>query len=109
MLAFNGNEISLVQLFVWLVVAMISGIIAETLYGYSHAGLFSTTVLGLLGALFGTWLASTLQLPALLTLTLFGVQVELIWCTVGSLIVIALLQSMRYRGGGGRSRRRSRD
>jgi uncharacterized membrane protein YeaQ/YmgE (transglycosylase-associated protein family) len=108
MLAFNGNEVSLVQLFVWLVIAMLSGVIAETIYGYTHSGLLSTTVVGLIGALFGTWLASALQLPALLTLTLFEVQVELIWCTVGALLVIALLQSFRARGGG-RSRRRFRD
>ncbi len=107
MLTFNGSTVSLVQMFVWLVVALISGVIAETVFGYSHMGLLSASVLGLLGALLGTWAADTLHLPSLLTLNLFGITVELIWCTVGAIVVIAILQTFRARGGGG-YRRRSR-
>ena len=33
MLTFNGTTVSLAQMFVWLVVAMLSGIIAEVLFG----------------------------------------------------------------------------
>ena len=105
MLTFNGTAVSLVQMFVWLVVAMVSGIIAETLVGYSHVGLLSASVLGLIGALLGTWVADTFHLPALLTLNLLGVEVELIWCTIGALLVIIVLQSFRMRGGGGYRRR----
>lgn len=108
MLTFNGTTVSLVQMFVWLVVAMLSGIIAEVLFGYTHIGLLSASVLGLLGALLGTWAADTFHLPSLLTLNLFGIEVELIWCTLGSIIVIAVLQSMRARRGGGGYRRRYR-
>jgi uncharacterized membrane protein YeaQ/YmgE (transglycosylase-associated protein family) len=108
MLTFNGTVISTTQLLVWLAVALICGIVAEALFGYTRIGLLSATVLGLLGALLGTWIARALHLPALLTLTLFGVQVELIWCTVGAIILIGLLQMFRYRGGGPRPRRRYR-
>jgi len=109
MLAFNGTVISTTQLLVWLAVALICGVVAEALFGYTRVGLLSATVLGLLGALLGTWIARALRLPPLLTLTLFGIQVELIWCTVGAIILIALLQTFRYRRGGGtRWRRRSR-
>ena len=110
MIAFNGSVLSLTQIGVWLVIALICGAVAQALLGYSHIGLLSATALGLLGALVGTWLASALRLPQMLTINVFGVQAELLWCTVGAILVIALTQALRSRrsGGGGSRRRRSR-
>lgn len=114
MVAFNGTVLSLTQIAVWLVIALICGAVAQALLGYSHSGLLGTTALGVLGALVGTWLANALRLPAILTINVFGVQAELVWCTVGAVLVIALSQALRSRrrGGGGGSggyrRRRSR-
>ena len=110
MIAFNGSVLSLTQIGVWLVIALICGAVAQALLGYSHIGLLSATALGLLGALVGTWLASALRLPQMLTINVFGVQAELLWCTVGAILVIALTQALRSRrgGGGGPRRRRSR-
>ena len=111
MIAFNGSVLSLTQIGVWLVIALICGAVAQALLGYSHIGLLSATALGLLGALVGTWLASALRLPSMLTINIFGVQAELLWCTVGAILVIALTQALRSRrrgGGGGSRRRRSR-
>ena len=110
MIAFNGAALSLTQIGVWLVIALICGAVAQALLGYSHIGLLSATALGLLGALVGTWLASLLHLPSMLTINIFGVQAELLWCTVGAILVIALTQALRSRrgSGGGSRRRRSR-
>ena len=110
MIALNGSALSLTQIVVWLVIALICGAVAQALLGYSHIGLLSATALGLLGALVGTWLASALRLPQMLTINVFGVQAELLWCTVGAILVIALTQTLRSRrsGGGGSRRRRSR-
>jgi uncharacterized membrane protein YeaQ/YmgE (transglycosylase-associated protein family) len=101
MVALNGTVLSPIQIGVWLLVALICGAVAEALLGYSHIGLLSATALGLLGTLLGTWLANTLRLPDLLTITIFGVQAELIWCTVGAILLIAITQSLRSRRGGG--------
>ena len=108
MIAFNGSVLSLTQIGVWLVIALICGAVAQALLGYSHIGLLSATALGLLGALVGTWLARTLRLPPMLTITIFGVEAELLWCTVGAILVIALTQALRSRRGGGGYRRRRR-
>jgi uncharacterized membrane protein YeaQ/YmgE (transglycosylase-associated protein family) len=110
MVTFNGVVIAPTQMLVWLMVALISGAVAEAVLGYTHIGLLSATALGLLGALLGTWLSDLLHLPPLLLLTLFGVQVELIWCTVGAVLLIVVLQTLRYqRRGGGYRRRYRRD
>ena len=107
MIAFNGAVLSLTQIGVWLVIALTCGAVAQALLGYSHIGLLSATALGLLGALVGTWLASLLRLPSMLTINIFGVQAELLWCTVGAILVIVLTQALRSRrGNGGSSRRR---
>ena len=111
MVALNGTVLSPIQIGVWLVIALICGAVAQALLGYSHIGLLSATALGLLGTLLGTWLANMLRLPDLLTITIFGVQAELIWCTVGAILLIAITQSLRSRrgGGGGGYRRRRRE
>jgi uncharacterized membrane protein YeaQ/YmgE (transglycosylase-associated protein family) len=106
MIAFNGSVLSLTQIIVWLLIALICGAVAQALLGYSHIGLLSATALGLLGALVGTWLASLLRLPSMLTINIFGVQAELLWCTIGAILVIALTQAFRSRRGGGSTRRR---
>jgi|SRR5688500_7691511 uncharacterized membrane protein YeaQ/YmgE (transglycosylase-associated protein family) len=108
MIAFNGSVLSLTQIIVWLLIALICGAVAQALLGYSHIGLLSATALGLLGALLGTWLANSLRLPDLLTITIFGVQAELIWCTVGAILLIAVTQALRSRRGTGGPRRRRR-
>ena len=111
MVALNGTVLSPIQIGVWLVIALICGAVAQALLGYSHIGLLSAAALGLLGTLVGTWLANLLRLPDLLTISIFGVQAELVWCTIGAVLVIALTQSLRHRrsgGSGGYRRRRSR-
>src|SRR3954462_682482 len=110
MIALNGSALSLTQIAVWLVIALICGAVAQALLGYSHIGLLSATALGLLGALVGTWLASALRLPSMLTINIFGGHAQPLWCTVGAILVIALTQTLRSRrsGGGGSRRRRSR-
>jgi uncharacterized membrane protein YeaQ/YmgE (transglycosylase-associated protein family) len=108
MITFNGAVIAPTQILVWLIVALICGAMAEAALGYTHIGLLSVTALGLLGALLGTWLSQVLHLPPLLLLTLFGVQVELIWCTLGAVLLIVVLQTLRYRRRGGGYRRRYR-
>ena len=99
MITYNGSVLSLTQIVVWLVIALLCGAVAQALLGYSHIGLLSATALGLLGALVGTWLASLLRLPSMLTINIFGVQAELLWCTVGAILVIALTQTLRSRRG----------
>jgi uncharacterized membrane protein YeaQ/YmgE (transglycosylase-associated protein family) len=105
MVALNSTALSPIQIGVWLAIALICGAVAEALLGYSHIGLLSAAALGLLGALVGTWLANALRLPPVLTIRVFGVQAELLWCTVGAVLVVALTQTLRYRRRGGEYRR----
>ncbi len=95
MFAINGVTFSLVEILVWLVVAAICGAIAEALVGFSPGGLLASIAIGLVGAFIGTWLAATLGLPALFTLTFGDVQVELIWTILGAALLVGLLALLR--------------
>ncbi|GAC1386845.1 MAG: hypothetical protein NVS4B8_09890 [Herpetosiphon sp.] len=98
-LSFNGHPIALVQVVVWVVVAIICGGIAEAILGYTHIGLVSSVGIGLVGALIGTWVAGALHLPPLLEISLAGVQIELVWSVLTAVLLIILVGSLRYRRG----------
>ncbi len=95
MFAINGVTFSLVEILVWLLVAAICGAIAEALVGFSPGGLLASIAIGLVGAFIGTWLAATLGLPPLLTLTFGDVRVELVWTIVGAALLVGILSLIR--------------
>jgi uncharacterized membrane protein YeaQ/YmgE (transglycosylase-associated protein family) len=104
MFAINGIEFSLVEVLIWLVVALICGAIAEAIVGYSPGGLIASTAIGLVGAFVGSWLARNIGLPALLTFTFGDVQIELLWTILGATLLVGLLALVR-RGTRRRYRR----
>ena len=58
---------TLLELLVLLLIAGICGSLAQALVGYSHGGCLVSIVLGLIGALIGTWLARLAGLPEILS------------------------------------------
>ncbi|MEN9934018.1 MAG: hypothetical protein RLZZ387_597 [Chloroflexota bacterium] len=95
MVAINGNEFGLLELIVWLVVGAICGVIGEALVGYSPGGLVVSIVVGLVGALIGTWLARQLGLPSLLTFSYGGQTIELLWTILGAALLVLLMSLIR--------------
>lgn len=95
MLAINGATFSLVEILIWLVIAAICGVIAEALVGFSPGGLIASIAIGLVGAFIGSWLAASLGLPGLLTVTFGDVQVELVWTIIGAALLVAVLSLIR--------------
>jgi uncharacterized membrane protein YeaQ/YmgE (transglycosylase-associated protein family) len=86
---------TLVELLVWLIVGAIVGAIGAAVVGYSPGGLLGSIAVGLVGALLGTWLAHQLGLPALLTLSIGGTSMALVWAIVGAAILVVLLSLTR--------------
>jgi uncharacterized membrane protein YeaQ/YmgE (transglycosylase-associated protein family) len=94
-LALTGVNFTLVELIVWLIVGAIVGAIGAALVGHSSGGLLGSIAVGLVGALLGTWLAHQLGLPALLTLSVGGTTMALLWAIVGAAILVFLLSLTR--------------
>ncbi len=96
-LTLNGQSITLIQIVVWLLVAVVCGAVAEAILGYTHVGLLGSTGVGLIGALLGSWLASVAHLPPLLIVSIAGIDIELIWALVGSILLVLIGSTFRYR------------
>lgn len=89
---------SLLGFLLLLVIAAICGAIGQALAGYSLGGCLISTVVGLIGAWLGWWLAGQLGLPELFTINIDGQPFPIIWSIIGSAIfalVVGLLTRRR--------------
>ena len=90
---------SLVELVILLIIAAVVGLIAQSLVRYWRGGLVLAVVLGFVGALLGTWLARSLGLPEVLTVSVGGVAFPIVWAIIGAVLLVGLV-SLVGRGGG---------
>ncbi len=90
---------SLMELIILLIIAAVVGLIAQSLTGYWRGGLLLAIVLGFVGALVGTWLARSLHLPELLTVTVGGVSFPIVWAIIGAALLVGLV-GLAGRGRG---------
>lgn len=85
----------MLELFLLLVVAGICGAIGEAIAGFSHLGCLTSIALGFIGALLGTWLARTLNLPEIFALKIGALRFPIIWSIIGASLFIAILGLFR--------------
>ena len=90
--------ITLPGIVVTILIAALIGALAQLLVGYTRGGCLMSLLVGLVGALLGSWIASLLRMPPLLV---FG-GVDVIWTLIGSAVFILILSLVmggrRYRG-----------
>lgn len=90
---------SLIGLLILLIIAAIAGSIGQALAGYSLGGCLVSIIVGFIGAYLGMWLAQTLNLPELFTITIEGQPFPLVWSIIGSALltlIIGLFTRRRY-------------
>ncbi len=90
---------TLLELLVLLLIAGICGSLAQALVGYSHGGCLVSIVLGLIGALIGTWLARLAGLPEILSVQIGNQPFPLVWSIIGATLFVAVLNLLSRRGG----------
>lgn len=79
------------ELLLLLLVAGVSGSVAQALVGYSRGGCLVSIALGFIGALLGTWLARLAGLPDIVSLQ-FGEQpFPVVWSIIGATLFVAVL------------------
>jgi uncharacterized membrane protein YeaQ/YmgE (transglycosylase-associated protein family) len=86
---------SIVELILLILVGAICGAIAELLVGYSPGGFFVSVVIGFLGAVLGTWVATQIGLPAVLQVTIGGYTIEILWAILGAVILLLIISLFR--------------
>ena len=77
------------EILLLLVIAGLCGAIGEAIAGFSHLGCLTTVALGFIGALIGTWLARTLELPEIFSLKIGEIRYPIVWSIVGGSLFIA--------------------
>jgi uncharacterized membrane protein YeaQ/YmgE (transglycosylase-associated protein family) len=85
---------------VLLLIAAISGAIAQAIVGYSVGGCLLSSVVGIIGALFGYWLARQLSLPLILTINVQGQPFPIIWSIIGASLFVGVMALLTGRRRG---------
>ena len=86
---------SLLGFLLLLLLGGIIGAVAGMLIGYSPGGFLASIAVGLLGALFGSWIAISLGFPAVLPVSIEGRSVDVVWAIVGSVLLLFVLGLLR--------------
>ncbi|WP_026370202.1 GlsB/YeaQ/YmgE family stress response membrane protein [Kallotenue papyrolyticum] len=89
---------SLLGFVILLVIAAICGALGQALAGYSLGGCLVSTVVGLIGAFVGWWLATQFGLPPILVINIDGQPFPVVWAVIGSALfalVVGLLTRRR--------------
>ncbi len=88
---------TLVDLTLILVVAAIIGSLGQAIAGYSMGGCLVSIVVEFIGALLGAWLARSLGLPELFSITIGGTTFPIIWSIIGSAVFVLVISLVTRR------------
>jgi len=88
---------TLIDLILLLVVASLSGYIAQAITGYSRGGCLVSIAIGFIGALIGVWLSRALGLPELFAVNLAGTHFPIIWSIIGAALFLVVLNLISGR------------
>ena len=82
---------TLVGFLLLLVIAGLSGGIAQAMVGFSRSGCFVSIAVGFIGAFFGWWISRFLGLPPLLVITIQGEHFPIVWAIIGGTIFVTII------------------
>jgi len=82
---------SLGEVIVYLVVAFLCGLIGQALAGRSLGGFFVSTVVGLIGAMLGGYLARSIGAPEPFLVHVGDRAIPLLWTVIGAALVTVVV------------------
>jgi uncharacterized membrane protein YeaQ/YmgE (transglycosylase-associated protein family) len=90
---------TLFEILLFLVVALICGGIARALGGGIRGGCLTSLAVAFIGALLGGKLSQLAELPEPFMLTLGGRSLPVLWSIIGGALFVAALSLLSGRGG----------
>jgi uncharacterized membrane protein YeaQ/YmgE (transglycosylase-associated protein family) len=84
-------------LLVFLLIAAICGAIGNAIGNGGRSGCLISTVLGLIGALLGSWIAHRLHLPEPMVVRVSGNHFPVLWSIIGSALFVGVLNLLSGR------------
>ncbi len=88
---------SILEFILLLIIAGVCGSLAQALAGYSHTGCLASIVLGLIGALLGTWIARLLGLGEILSIQIGSQPFPIVWSVIGATLFVAVISLIARR------------
>jgi len=82
---------SIGEIIVYLVVALICGLVGQALAGRSLGGLVVSTVVGLIGAMLGAYIARSIGAPEPFLVSVGDRTIPLLWTVIGAALVTAIV------------------
>jgi uncharacterized membrane protein YeaQ/YmgE (transglycosylase-associated protein family) len=82
---------TIVDFLILLLVAAVCGAVGQALAGYSVGGCITSTLVGFVGAVIGTWIAGALGLPEVFAINVGGRAFPIVWSVIGSALFVAVL------------------
>jgi uncharacterized membrane protein YeaQ/YmgE (transglycosylase-associated protein family) len=89
--------VTLGEVIVYLVIALLCGLVGQMLTGRPEGGTIVSTIIGLTGALLGAWLARSLGAPEPFPVVVGGRAIPILWAITGAGL-ITLVVSSAQRG-----------
>jgi len=80
-----------------LLIAAISGGLAQAIVGFSRGGCAVSIVVGFIGALIGWWLSDALNLPLIFQINIQGQPFPIIWSIIGGVVFVAIISLISGR------------
>ncbi len=90
-------SISLSELVLFILIAAVCGAIGQAIAGSIRGGLIISTVVGLIGAVIGPWIARQLALSEPLVVNISGHPFGVLWAIVGAAVFVALIHLVSNR------------
>ena len=88
---------SILAVIIYILIAAICGAIGRAIAGDVGGGLIVSTVVGFIGALFGTWIAHKLKLAEPFIIQVSGHPFPILWSIVGAAVFVALIHLLSGR------------
>ena len=82
---------TIVDFVVLLLIAAVCGAVGQALAGYSVGGCITSTLVGFVGAVIGTWISGQLGLPEVFAINVGGRSFPIVWSVIGSALLVAAL------------------
>jgi uncharacterized membrane protein YeaQ/YmgE (transglycosylase-associated protein family) len=82
---------TILDFLILLLIAAVCGAVGQALAGYSVGGCITSTLVGFVGAVIGTWIAGTLGLPEVFAINVGGRAFPIVWSVIGSALFVAVL------------------
>jgi uncharacterized membrane protein YeaQ/YmgE (transglycosylase-associated protein family) len=87
----DGLKMNILSILFMLLIAAVTGAVGANLAGRKKLGCITSSVLGFVGALIGTLIAQTLDLPLFLTIRFGSQHFPVIWAVIGAALFVAFL------------------